>query len=60
LNQAERFFALITARMIRRGTFPSDGEPAQTVYRWLANWNASPARAVWGLRWTLLSRCPPL
>jgi hypothetical protein len=41
LNQIERFFALITDRMIRRGTFHSAAELEQAVYRWLAPWNSS-------------------
>ena len=47
LNQVERFFALITGRMIRRGTFHSSEELEQAIYRWLANWNGSPAPFVW-------------
>jgi len=47
LNQVERFFALITERMIRRGTFHSADELEQAIYKWLANWNGSPAPFVW-------------
>src|SRR6516225_8280417 len=47
LNQVERFFALITERMIRRGTFHSATELEQAIYRWLARWNGSPAPFVW-------------
>jgi transposase/DNA-binding CsgD family transcriptional regulator len=47
LNQVERFFALITERMIRRGTFHSANELEQAIYKWLANWNGSPAPFVW-------------
>ena len=47
LNQVERFFALITERMIRRGTFHSADELEQSIYKWLANWNGSPAPFVW-------------
>jgi transposase len=47
LNQAERFFALITERMIRRGTFHSASELEQAIYKWLAQWNGSPAPFVW-------------
>lgn len=39
LNQVERFFALITQRMIRRGTFHSAHELETAIYKWLANWN---------------------
>lgn len=47
LNQVERFFALITQRMIRRATFHSATELEQAIYKWLANWNGSPAPFVW-------------
>jgi transposase len=47
LNQVERFFALITERMIRRGTFHSADELERAIYKWLANWNGSPAPFVW-------------
>ena len=47
LNQVERFFALITARMIRRGTFPTVHELEQAIYKWLASWNGEPIPFVW-------------
>ncbi|MFT2542990.1 IS630 family transposase, partial [Escherichia coli] len=47
LNQVERFFALITERMIRRGTFHSAAELEQAIYRWLAAWNGSPMPFTW-------------
>jgi transposase len=47
LNQVERFFALITERMIRRGTFHSAGELEQAIYKWLASWNGSPTPFAW-------------
>jgi transposase len=47
LNQVERFFALITERMIRRGTFHSAAELEQAIYKWLAAWNGSPVPFVW-------------
>jgi transposase len=47
LNQVERFFALITQRMIRRGTFHSASELEQAIYQGLAHWNGSPAPFVW-------------
>jgi len=37
LNQVERFFALITGRMIRRGTFHSAAELEKAIYHWLAS-----------------------
>src|SRR6266851_2074914 len=47
LNQVERFFALITERMIRRGTFRSVEEFECAIYAWLANWNNKPQPFVW-------------
>lgn len=47
LNQVERFFALITDRMIRRGTFHSAAELEQAIYKWLAAWNGSPSPFIW-------------
>ncbi|HEX4544534.1 MAG TPA: IS630 family transposase [Candidatus Acidoferrum sp.] len=47
LNQVERFFALITGRMIRRGTFHSADELEQAIYQWLAHWNGDPNPFAW-------------
>jgi transposase len=47
LNQVERFFALITGRMIRRGTFHSAEELEKAIYHWLAIWNGDPTPFVW-------------
>jgi transposase len=47
LNQVERFFALITGRMIRRGTFHSTEELEKAIYHWLASWNGDPTPFVW-------------
>jgi transposase/biotin operon repressor len=47
LNQVERFFALITGRMIRRGTFHSTAELEKAIYQWLATWNGDPTPFVW-------------
>ena len=47
MNQVERWFALITDRMIRRGTFLSVLELERAIYRWLASWNGQPTRFVW-------------
>jgi transposase len=47
LNQVERWFGLITGRMIRRGTFCSVPELEQAIYRWLATWNDKPKPFVW-------------
>jgi transposase len=47
LNQVERFFALITGRMIRRGTFHSAEELEKAIYHWLVGWNGDPTPFVW-------------
>jgi transposase len=47
INQVERWFALITERMIRRGTFLSVQELERAIYQWLASWNGEPTRFVW-------------
>jgi len=47
LNQVERWFGLITERMIRRGTFRSVDELERAIYLWLANWNGEPKAFVW-------------
>jgi len=47
LNQVERWFALITDKMIRRGTFHSVTELEQAIYKWLATWNEDPKPFVW-------------
>ena len=47
LNQVERFFALITERMIRRGTFHTTEELEKAIYQWLANWNGDPTPFIW-------------
>jgi len=47
LNQVERWFGLITERMIRRGTFRSVAELEHAIYQWLAAWNQEPRPFVW-------------
>lgn len=47
LNQVERLFALITQRMIRRGTFHCAEQLEQAIYQWLATWNHEPQPFVW-------------
>lgn len=47
LNQVERWFGLITERMIRRGTFRSVAELERAIYQWLATWNQGPHPFVW-------------
>jgi transposase len=47
LNQVERWFGLITDKMIRRGTFHSVAELERAIYAWLASWNDQPKAFVW-------------
>jgi len=47
LNQVERMFGIITARMIRRGTFRNVAELETAIYKWLAIWNAAPKPFTW-------------
>jgi len=47
LNQVERWFGLITDKMIRRGTFHSVEELERAIYAWLASWNDKPKAFVW-------------
>lgn len=47
LNQVERWFGLITDKMIRRGTFLSVEELERAIYSWLATWNDMPKAFVW-------------
>lgn len=47
LNQVERWFGLLTERMIRRGTFHSVEELERAIYHWLAHWNEEPKPFVW-------------
>jgi len=47
LNQVERWFGLITDKMIRRGTFLSVPELERAIYEWFAAWNETPAPFVW-------------
>jgi transposase/DNA-binding CsgD family transcriptional regulator len=47
LNQVERWFGLITERMIRRGTFRSVQALEQAIYQWLASWNDHPKPFQW-------------
>ena len=47
LNQVERWFGLITDKMIRRGTFRSVDELERAIYAWLASWNDKPKPFIW-------------
>lgn len=47
LNQVERWFGLITDKMIRRSTFLSVQELERAIYAWLASWNDKPKSFVW-------------
>lgn len=43
----ERWYGLLTDRMIRRGTFHSVEERERAIYPWLARWNHEPKPFVW-------------
>src|SRR5215471_9962527 len=47
LNQVERWFGLITERMIRRRTFRSITELERAIYQWFAKWNEEPRPFIW-------------
>jgi hypothetical protein len=42
LNIVERWFAEITRRMIRRGTFRSIADLERALHAWIEQWNADP------------------
>ena len=47
LNLVERWFATLTEKQIRRGSFRSTREPEQTIRAFLATHNAQPKPFVW-------------
>ncbi|GAA3722239.1 IS630-like element ISMsm2 family transposase [Spinactinospora alkalitolerans] len=47
MNLVERFFAEITRRMIRRGTYTSVKELELALQAWIDEWNADPKPFVW-------------
>jgi transposase len=47
LNLVERFFAELTNRRLRRGTFTSVPVLIDAIDTWIANWNADPKPFVW-------------
>ncbi len=47
LNQVERWFAEITRKRIRRGSFNSVQELGKAIYEYLAVWNETPKPFVW-------------
>ena len=47
LNQVERWFAEITRRQIRRGSFHSVRELENAIYQYLTAWNETPKPFVW-------------
>jgi transposase len=47
LNQVERWFGLITDKMIPRGTFHSVAELERAIYAWLGSWNDQPKAFIW-------------
>lgn len=47
LNQVERWFAEITRKQIRRGSFHSVRDLETAIYQYLAAWNETPQPFVW-------------
>ena len=47
LNIVERWFAEITRRMIRRGTFRTVPELERKLQSWIDQWNEDPRPFVW-------------
>jgi transposase/DNA-binding CsgD family transcriptional regulator len=47
LNQVERWFAEITNKRIRRGTFDSVAALEKAIYEYLAAWNENPKSFTW-------------
>jgi hypothetical protein len=47
VEQVERWFGLITDRMIRRGTFRSVADLERAIYQWIAAWKTAPKAFVW-------------
>jgi transposase len=47
LNQVERWFAQISRKRIRRGSFNSVQELEKAIYEYLAAWNEAPKPFVW-------------
>lgn len=47
LNQVERWFAEVTQKRIRRGSFNSVQELEKAIYEYLAAWNNAPKPFVW-------------
>ena len=47
LNQVERWFAEITRKRIRRGSFNSVQELEKAIYEYLVAWNEAPKPFVW-------------
>lgn len=47
LNLVERWFAELTERRLRRGTFASVGELVDAIGTWADHWNTDPKPFVW-------------
>lgn len=47
LNIVERWFAEITRRMIRRGTYRSVAELEAALHAWIEHWNQNPRPFIW-------------
>ena len=47
LNQVERWFALLTDKLIRRGVHTSTQALENDIRNWIANWNTNPKPFTW-------------
>lgn len=47
MNLVERFFAEITRRMIRRGSYTSVTDLERALKAWIDTWNDNPRAFVW-------------
>jgi transposase len=47
VNQVERWFALITEKLIRRGVHPTVADLEDDIRAWIKNWNNNPQPFAW-------------
>ena len=47
LNLVERWFAELTSKWLRRGTYRSVGELTASIQSWIDTWNQHPRPFVW-------------
>ena len=47
LNQVERWFGLLTGKLMRRGVHKSVGQLEKDILAWVDTWNADPKPFIW-------------